>query len=255
MLAALVIASSATLAGCGGGGGTTTSGSTSGTTGTLTNIRVEGFLHGTTRQVDIGSLVAGDVVDLRLVGFDSKLVKQTISGATFSTSASPSVVQISGSTLTALATTSGTVFTVSGVKGAQAGQANLAVVPSGGSLITGLVRNAFLQGIYLVKVDFYAGSTKVGSTHTVSNGTFRIEVPVTTTRFTINLDEADPVSSDGTTKYYRQFGFGDFDYTANDPKCLAPTPVLHAGGNSMGDIVPELYGSGSPPPPPTGCFG
>ncbi len=250
---AVVVLSSASLSGC--GGGSTGTSATASTTGDLTFVRVEGNLHSNGKAVDLGSLIAGDVVDLKLVGFDSSLAKKTIPGATFGTSASASQISIAGSTLTVHTDTAGSTFKVTGLTAKYSGDANLASVPAGGAIVTGRVRNTFGTGIYFVKVKFYSGVTLIRSTHTVSDGTFRIGVPTSVNRFTIDLDEADPVGTDGFNKYYRQFGFGDFDYTANSPSCLAPTPALVIGNNTMGDIVPALFGAGSPPPPPTGCFG
>lgn len=244
------------LAGCGGGGGGGTS-TTSSTTGTLTNLRVEAFLTGTTKQVDAMSLVAGDVVDLRLVGFDSSNVKQVVSGATFGTTAPSSIATVSGNRLTAVATSAGTSYAITSTAGAYSANATMSVSASGNAIVTGLVRSPANVGIYLATVKFYsATNTLLATTNTVSDGTFRVALPLTAKKFTIDLSVPDPVGPTGVSRYYRQFGYGAADYTANTTSCLAPLPTLVAGGNALPhDIVPPFYDPTSPPPPPTGCIG
>lgn len=223
----------------------------------MTNIRVEMFLAGTSTQVDSQSLIAGDNVDLRLVGFDSSLVKHVISGASFSTLAPPSVLTIAGSRLTAISGSGGTSYSVTGSTPSYSASAPALVAAGGSSIVTGLVRTVAGDPVYQTIVKFYdASNTLLASTKTVSNGTFRAGVPSTAKKFTIDLTVADPPASNGTTRFVRQFGYGTLDYSANSIGCLAPLPALVVGTNALPhDIVPPLVNSSSPPPPPTGCFG
>lgn len=252
----VIAAAMVVLAGCGGGGGGGTS-TTSSTTGTLSNLRVEAFLTGTSKQVDPLSLVAGDVVDLRLVGFDSSNTKQVVSGATFGTSAPSSVATVSGSRLTAVASSAGTSYAISASAGSYNANATMSVAASGNAIVTGLVRSPANVGIYLAIVKFYsATNTLIATTNTVSDGTFRVSLPLTAKKFTIDLSVTDPVGPTGVSRYYRLFGYGVGDYTMNSTGCLAPLPTLVAGANALPhDIVPPFYDPTSPPPPPTGCIG
>ncbi len=227
---------------CGGGGGAS-----------LTNIRMVSTIGG--NPADTGSLIAGDVVALSLVGTDANGLTVPV-GGNFATNAPASVATVTGGTLNATGDSLGTVYTLTGRGGGSVLNADVRVFGANQAILTGKVRATTGTGLSGVRVLFFnAAGTQVATGTTGSTGIFRAGIPLTATRFSIDLSTADPGTGGGGTIFYRQFAFGTRMYLANDSGCRAALQTLTAGNNVLvNDIVPPARADG-PAPPPSGCLG
>lgn len=240
------------LAGCGGGGGGGSSGG--GGTTKYTGYQVSVVYSGNpTQMVDPGTLIAGDQLQMTITARDSTGSLVTLTSSGWKTNAPAGVASLtSDGLLIAVGSSNGTTYTVRGVSGGKTYEASIAVVAKQ-AIVTGLVRNTSNTAIEYATVQFYnASKVLVGETTTTRMGTFRASVPATTTRFTIDMSQADPTSA----YYYLTFGYGTEEYI-DGTTCLAPLPSplsLTTANPLPSDIVPDLKTLG-PPPPPTGCIG
>ena len=164
----------------------------------------------------------------------------------------------SGGLLTAVGPTNGANYTVS-ANGPSGTVSGILAIKNPLAFVTGRVRNVNGTGVPSVNVLFYttAGGFTAKTT-SAPDGTFRANVPGNTTKFTIDIETADPGSNH---VYHRQFeytppGHADsLSYQDGEESCLASLPDLTVGTTTpIGDVVLDDRASG-PPPPPTGCVG
>ncbi|MEZ0327310.1 MAG: hypothetical protein ACAH95_15540 [Fimbriimonas sp.] len=118
--------------------------------------------------------------------------------------------------------------------------------------VYGTLRDSAGQSVGGATIKFYsAAGTYISQTTTRANGAFESELPTSARKFTIDL-----AGIPNSSNYFNQFGYGDDEYLANDPGCLAPLPAFSQGQASPFTtpvvITPRWLG---PPPPPTGCLG
>lgn len=229
---------------CGGSGGGG---------GGLTNIRLVVSQGGI--PIDLATLIAGDVVTLQVVGTNSTGGTETIA-ANFTTNAPGSIAVVSGTTLSAIASSGGITYLVTASGGGTTLSANLSVAPATSAIVNGRVRASTGTGIANVRVSFYTSTgTLLGTYNTGATGTFRAPVPLSAAKFTIDLSVADPGTGASGTIWYRQFAYGPKTFLTGASNCLAPLPALVLGNNNLpNDIVPPARADG-PAPPPNGCLG
>ena len=242
----------ALMAGCGGGGGGGSSGgSGSGYTGYQISLSPE---SSSSQMLDPSTLFVGDSVQLQITARNSSgtLVKIPVSGWTTNAPVNIATVTSSG-LLTAVGVTGSGSYYVKVNYGGKAYQVPI-IITNSQNVITGLVRNVNEAGVESVTVlVFDSKKTLLAQTHTTRLGTFRISVPATAARFTIDMSQADP----GNVYYYTQYYYIDNEYL-DGVTCLAPLPSPLSTTTPTAlpsDVVPDLRTGGTPPPPPTGCLG
>lgn len=237
--------------GCGGGGG----GGGSNGGGTPNPLYQVSIIQpsDSSRMIDPGTLFIGDSLQLQITSRDTNGKLITIPASGWTTNAPSNVATVSSSgVLVALASSGTNQYVVQVNVGGATYSATISVSPSQ-YIVTGLVRNTSNVGIESVAVLAYNGTTTlVGQTHTSRAGTFRMSVPSSAVRFTVDMSKADP----GHVYYFTQFGYGSKEYL-DGISCLTPlpTPLSSLAPTPLpNDIVPDLISLG-PPPPPTGCVG
>ena len=246
-----VLALIALLAGCGGGGG---GGGGSNPTTTYTGYQVTLVVASNPSQmVDAGTLFVGDSIQLEITARDKKGNLVTIPVSGWNTTAPSSVATISSSgLLTAVGVSGGSSYTVSVNVGGKIFQTPISIVTKQ-NVVTGFVRNTSNAGIQNVGVAFYDSTKKeLVQTKTTRDGTFRVSVPSSATRFTIDMGVSDPNS----TYYYSQYFYNSNEFLEGSV-CLAPIGITLSSTAVVpmaSDIIPDLRSFG-PPPPPTGCIG
>lgn len=258
LCAALVFFGSA----CGGGGGgtgTTNTNADSGNTDsgnngtTLHNIQLIGVLQSSpSTGVGLTDLSVGDIVKLEFVGTDDSGRQVIQQGTGFSTNAPDTVATVTSDGILTVTGASATVYTVGGT-GPAGHQTKDLMATSNTTFVTGRVRNINNTGVVNVNVGFYLANGTLRATATTGpNGTFRAAVPAGVTQFTIDIEQADPSSSNSI--YYRQFVYNS-KFFLNGASCLAKLPTITTDGTTSlaTDIVLADRLSG-PPPPPTGCL-
>lgn len=251
LTATLVVGIAAAILGCGGGGG---GGGTSGGGGGYTGLQVSvTYPNDSTQMIDPGTLFVGDTLQLEITGRDKNGVLKSIPVTGWKTTAPVGVASVTNDgILTAVGSSAGTSYTVQTQYGGTTYKTSIAVVAPQ-NIVTGLVRNLSSYGIQSVKVLAYdASKTLLSTTHTTRIGTFRISVPSTATRFTIDISAADPTGA----YYYSQYSYNNGEYLTGTT-CLAklPSPLSSTSATALpSDIVPDSKSLG-PPPPPTQCIG
>ncbi len=239
------------LAGCGGGGG----GGGGGTTPpNYTAYQVTLVTTSNTSQmVDAGTLFVGDSIQLEITARDSHGNLVVVPASGWATTAPPSVATVtSNGLLTAVGPSAGSAYTVSVHVGGSIYQVNINIVAKQ-NVVTGLVRNTSNTGIQYVGIQFYdATKHLLVQTKTTRDGRFRVSVPSTAARFTIDMSIPDPSSA----YYYTQFNYNSDEFLEGTV-CLAPLGITLSSANPVqmaSDVIPDLKTFG-PPPPPTGCVG
>jgi hypothetical protein len=244
-LALLIIA-------CGGGGGGGTSGTTS---GPFSSVRIEAVLSGTETMIDPNNVFPSETVQFRITGIDESV-------------ASRPRINLNATGFTLVGSESGGTLTTSGLfaAGSLPGTATGTVqVTYSGSLFTSPVRvvakDAVLTGLVRLtsgtpapRVQIRALSSAlsvVATGFTAPDGTFRMSLPPTATKFTVNFDTADPTR----TFYVRQFAYNAKDYSTSISSCVAPLPALTTGSTTALLTAISVYQllPNNPPPPPNGC--
>jgi hypothetical protein len=117
--------------------------------------------------------------------------------------------------------------------------------------ITGHVRNTSNFAVAGAKVTFYSAGGNVVKTVTTNNGgNFSAQLPTTAKRFSVDLSGVA-----NSQNYFKQFGYGQYDYIADDPGCTAKAPSF--GDNQVVALPNEIVLTQlwfGPPPPPEGCL-
>lgn len=246
-----VVALVSTIIACGGSGGTTPPVDNT----IYVSVRAEAVLVSTGASVDASNIFVGEQVQFRLTGVDSTNTsgpRVVIPNTTWRMTGSP------GGSLS-----SSGVFTA----GSTAGTSNATVTSTyqtnDYSLLTRVVApQAVIRGrgrltdgrptarIQILALNSTGGIVATGNVS--SDGTIRMSVPTTATRFTADFSGVDPTA----TFYVRQFFYNGFDYSTVINNCTAPLPTGLTNGsvtNLASDLVFYLNSGGPPPPPPSGC--
>jgi hypothetical protein len=258
----LLVLGALMLIACGGGGPGTpdpTGGGNGGNGGSggVGHRRIEATLvSDPSIIVDLRNIQVGEPVQLHVVSYSEQGVR-TVLGGVFGTAAPSNVATVSAAGVLQPHSPTSQPFVVNGNFGGIVTSAQFEVKPMQ-AVVRGLTRlNGSGAPVPWMIVEFYnAAGTRVGLVRSAHNGTFRASVPPSATGFTVDVAASDPPRPGGVVTYYRQFGYGPFDYARQIANCLAPLPPLTTGQTTQlpHHIVLYFVSGQSPPPPPDGCF-
>jgi len=238
-------AGAAIIIGCGGGGGGGGS-STDGSTTGLTSVAIEAR-DVDSYAADLLTVQVGDTLDLRLWGRDATGNVGFEFPTDWSTNAPSSIATVTPAGVLTAVGASSTIYTIRARGGAFT--ASLRVRPVG-AILRGSVRNTEGSGVPGATSRIYnAGGDELIATQTGSNGSFRVQVPLNSREFLIDLTAI-------RDRYYNQFGYGAKDYSIICPANKPEIPIPVSGGTVTLAGTPVVYrkvSGGTPPPPPPGC--
>lgn len=230
--------------GCGGGGGGGNSG------GIYTSVRAVAVLasDGQT-QLNALQFQPGDALKLKILGTSTSTGSTVeIPAISYAIDSPVNVATIDTAGNISVVGTSSTTYTITAAYAGGSVKLNFKVITAT-TRITGLVRDAFGNGISGSGVVFYKGSTVVGSGTAGSNGRFLVSVSQAPNGFAVNTAPLNGA-------YYSEFAYGSYVYSL-DVNCPAPVSgITNLATNALpNDAVLTPKTSSTPPSPPTGCLG
>ena len=213
------------------------------------------FAPGSTVARDLTNTVAGESLVVKGVAVDHAGVGTVVALGGVSTSAPGTVASVDSSGNLVAKAASDALYTVSGRYAGKSYSASFAVTSGDNRRsVTGVVRTAAGLGVAGATLKFLGASgTETVATATVgADGTYQANVPVTATRFSLDVASLNDVN--GKPLYYNTYSFGtdtsgDALYYITGTSCAAPLP----SGAALGDVVFFPVASGVIPPAPTGC--
>ncbi|MER3496777.1 MAG: hypothetical protein C4320_08445 [Armatimonadota bacterium] len=232
-------------AGCGGGGTPDPGVDIS----RLSNVRIDAVLS-SGQVVDPGGIFPGETVRFRLTGINDAGVRVFANVSGF-TGAVPSGVGTLFTNGTFVARNPGGPFPISVTVGGTRYTTDVQV-RAVQAIVTGRIRSVNgLPASRIIIRAYNSSGVEVGSGASATDGTFRLSLPTSAVRFSLDFSAVDP----NARSYVRQFSFSGMDYSTQVVGCTARLPALTNGVQTTlsSDVVVYLLNVNAPPPPPDGC--